>query len=181
MKKISCLVFCLIFVGLTSAMAATNRFTATSTTYGVLGYMDFDSSVFDITKSFQFIANSSMLSLNFTNPLNGFSLTTIGPLTDGTYFDSTGTLPIVVEGLGAQGGTTTSDLVKIVNLVSGQPDYLILGNGADNDVFDVSWSTSVVSQVGAVPEPEIYAMMGVGLGLLGWLGRRKKLKEAAAT
>jgi len=30
-----------------------------------------------------------------------------------------------------------------------------------------------------VPEPEIYAMMGVGLGSLGWMGRRKKLKAAA--
>jgi hypothetical protein len=26
----------------------------------------------------------------------------------------------------------------------------------------------------AVPEPEIYAMMGLGLGLLGWVGRRRK-------
>jgi hypothetical protein len=34
--------------------------------------------------------------------------------------------------------------------------------------------------VTAIPEPEIYAMMAVGLGLLGWVGRRKKLKEAAA-
>jgi hypothetical protein len=34
--------------------------------------------------------------------------------------------------------------------------------------------------VAAIPEPEIYAMMAVGLGLLGWVGRRKKLKEAAA-
>jgi len=32
----------------------------------------------------------------------------------------------------------------------------------------------------SVPEPEIYALMGVGLGLLGWVGRRKKLKESAA-
>jgi len=31
-----------------------------------------------------------------------------------------------------------------------------------------------------IPEPEIYAMLGVGLGLLGWVGRRKKLKENAA-
>ncbi len=29
-----------------------------------------------------------------------------------------------------------------------------------------------------VPEPEIYAMLGVGLGLLGWVGRRKKLQAA---
>jgi len=175
MKKIVCLVMCLIFAGLTNAMAATNRFTATSAAYGVLGYMDFDSSVFDSTNSFQFIANSSMLSLNFSNPLNGFSLTTIGPPTDGTNFDSTETLPIVVGGLGAQGGTTTSDLVSIISAGFRQPDYLILGNGVGNDVFvDVSWSTSVLSPVGAVPEPEIYAMMGIGLGVLGWMARRKK-------
>jgi len=29
-----------------------------------------------------------------------------------------------------------------------------------------------------VPEPEIYAMMGLGLGLMGWAGHRKRLKEA---
>ena len=34
--------------------------------------------------------------------------------------------------------------------------------------------------VTAIPEPEIYAMMAVGLGLMGWVGRRKRLKEAAA-
>ena len=28
--------------------------------------------------------------------------------------------------------------------------------------------------VAVVPEPEIYAMIGLGLGLLGWIGRRKK-------
>jgi hypothetical protein len=32
--------------------------------------------------------------------------------------------------------------------------------------------------VAAIPEPEIYAMMLAGLGLLGWAGRRKKLKQA---
>jgi hypothetical protein len=26
----------------------------------------------------------------------------------------------------------------------------------------------------AIPEPEIYAMMGLGLGLMGWVGRRRK-------
>jgi hypothetical protein len=26
----------------------------------------------------------------------------------------------------------------------------------------------------AIPEPEIYAMMGLGLGLIGWVGRRRK-------
>jgi hypothetical protein len=36
------------------------------------------------------------------------------------------------------------------------------------------------SNVAPVPEPEIYAMMGLGLGLLGWIGRRKKVEQTAA-
>lgn len=35
------------------------------------------------------------------------------------------------------------------------------------------------SAVTPVPEPEIYAMMGLGLGLLGWVGRRKRALSAA--
>jgi len=31
-----------------------------------------------------------------------------------------------------------------------------------------------------VPEPEIYAMLSIGLGFMGWAARRKKLKGAAA-
>ena len=34
--------------------------------------------------------------------------------------------------------------------------------------------------VAAVPEPEIYAMMAAGLGLMGFVGRRRKLQIAAA-
>lgn len=32
-----------------------------------------------------------------------------------------------------------------------------------------------VSGVAPIPEPEIYAMLGMGLGLLSWIGRRRKL------
>ena len=37
---------------------------------------------------------------------------------------------------------------------------------------------NVVVEVAAIPEPEIYAMLGVGLGLMGWVGRRRKLQAA---
>jgi hypothetical protein len=49
------------------------------------------------------------------------------------------------------------------------------------DKFDARQVTSLTaSQITPIPEPEIYAMMGLGLGLIGWIGRRKKMKEGAA-
>ena len=37
-----------------------------------------------------------------------------------------------------------------------------------------------LAMVGAIPEPETYAMLLAGLGLLGFAARRRKQKEAAA-
>ena len=44
-------------------------------------------------------------------------------------------------------------------------------------------SLAVAADTGSVspaPEPEIYAMMAVGLGLMGWTARRKKARVALA-
>ena len=38
--------------------------------------------------------------------------------------------------------------------------------------------TFTATPTAAVPEPEVYAMLSVGLGLMGWVGRRRKLKAA---
>jgi hypothetical protein len=35
------------------------------------------------------------------------------------------------------------------------------------------------TRVAPIPEPEIYAMIGIGFGLMTWVARRKKLKESA--
>jgi hypothetical protein len=49
------------------------------------------------------------------------------------------------------------------------------GNIGDRGTNAFSYEFTVT----AVPEPEIYAMMGVGLGLMGWAARRRKQQAAA--
>lgn len=64
------------------------------------------------------------------------------------------------------------------------PDSTILVTTTDTVTNDLSWivpaSTDSNWNVSPVPEPEIYALLGVGLGFLGWAARRKKSKENTA-
>jgi|CXWL01.1.fsa_nt_gi hypothetical protein len=139
--------------------AVTDRFTATSASFGTLGHLDIDSSVFDGTSS-QFVNNTFLIDIDFTDPQSAFHVVTPGPASDGTWFDSTGALPIVVGGGGFTGGTDFSNGVWIAST-----NYVAL---AGNSYDDVTWITSVV------PEPETYAMLLAGLGLLGFMARRRK-------
>ena len=51
-------------------------------------------------------------------------------------------------------------------------------NGMGSSAGFEEWSTR--HAVTSIPEPETYAMLLAGLGLLGFQARRRKLKEAAA-
>lgn len=57
-------------------------------------------------------------------------------------------------------------------------------NGIDPLTLSDTWDSYYVpsmqfeANISPVPEPEIYAMMGLGLGLLGWAGRRRKQQAA---
>ncbi len=53
-----------------------------------------------------------------------------------------------------------------------------LYGGGDQDYNDHMFSFTNVTRVTAIPEPEIYAMLGLGLGLMGWVGRRRKQQAA---
>ena len=75
---------------------------------------------------------------------------------------------------------TSFDVVSNTAL-SGSPE---LSFDADN--LFVNWqglsftSGAVVFSVNAIPEPEIYAMLAAGLGLMGLVARRRKLQAAVA-
>jgi hypothetical protein len=49
-----------------------------------------------------------------------------------------------------------------------------LVGGGDRDFNDHMFSLNNVRTVAAIPEPSVYAMMAAGLGVLGFLGRRRR-------
>jgi hypothetical protein len=73
-------------------------------------------------------------------------------------------------------------LQSAFNCLGGDVAYEAIGFGKEANTAELQYHTGNQSfaSVAAVPEPEIYAMMGIGLGLMGWVGRRKRLKESVA-
>jgi len=63
----------------------------------------------------------------------------------------------------------------------GQKGRSIVDGAEFNGSMAVGGIEVFTISVTPVPEPEIYAMMAVGLGLLGWIGRRRRLRQAAAS
>jgi hypothetical protein len=147
-----------VFSGL--ALADTYRFDAVSASAGALGYLEYDSSTFD-GSSFQFVDNSFITAINFTDPTTSVHVTTPA-LTGGTFFDSTGALPAVVGGSNFTGGTDFTNGLWIAGT-----NFAYVG---PTSYSDVTWSTSVV----AVPEPEVIALVLAGLGVVGFAARRNK-------
>lgn len=81
-------------------------------------------------------------------------------------------------------GGSTSSLSQSLTLGSGELiDFAVgFGTGSDRDFFFDSTSINASLTIEAIPEPEIYAMMGIGLALMGFVARRKRgRREKAAT
>jgi hypothetical protein len=73
-------------------------------------------------------------------------------------------------------GTTILDINKSTGFATVLTNYAGYGLGAANGT---AFYTEAGATVAAVPEPESYAMILAGLGLLGFMARRRKQKDAA--
>jgi hypothetical protein len=130
------------------------------------------------------------------NYLKAFEIKGIGNVTGATL---TGWNSTVDQGLANAAGCTTGGTpgacffagtpVALSDWMSFKIDFVGTNLNFDSPELKVQFLTNVgdtratgslLSQTIPIPEPEIYAMMAVGLGLMGWVARRKKFKEAAA-
>ena len=95
----------------------------------------------------------------------------------------------IADSLGAQ------EQIAIYNSAHTLLDLFVAPVGANQyigfdrgGVFDIKYfeirgdffAIDDLQHTGPVPEPEIYAMMGIGLGLMGFVARRRKGQAAAA-
>lgn len=89
-----------------------------------------------------------------------------------TLFDGVGTV--------LASGTTQ---ITATPLLAGNYDLQVIGLASGNQAGTTEYQGTIdlaETTVAPVPEPEIYAMMAVGLGVMGWAARRKKRKQVAA-
>lgn len=77
-------------------------------------------------------------------------------------------------------GSTASFSDLGVSLLKGQNTFTFTytpigaSNGGGQGLADEAWGLKSASVMAAVPEPEVYAMMTLGLGLIGFVSRRNK-------
>lgn len=77
-------------------------------------------------------------------------------------------------------GLIGTNMTVATGLAAGTYQYVIGYNDSAGAATLGDWDDYVVGVnfTPAVPEPEIYAMMGLGLGLMGWASRRRKQQAA---
>lgn len=92
---------------------------------------------------------------------------------EGIYGDTS----VVWDGFVYAVGTGTSATFRYASIIWGGPGALQADG--DNEINGVLGLKEDFTPTAAIPEPETYAMLLAGLGLLGFAARRRKLKEAA--
>lgn len=171
-----CLGFVMVFFWLTAlnSVADSIRFTATSTQYGVMGYLEYDSSIFNTFYSRQFFSNDFLLDIDFVDPISGYEMNTPGPINrdSGAYFYTyADSLPTLWSGAGYTGGTNLHDGLRVDShaIIIGTGDYF-------NTYYDINWASSLIKDQ-PVPEPATMILMLVGMMGLGGTKLRKKKSQ----
>lgn len=158
--------------------------------------------------TFQTLASGNTLQLTITNALSGgtgnwtdinylkaFEIKGIGDVTGAAL---TGWTSNVDNGLASASGCTTggtpgacfssATAVALTDLMSFSITFLGTNLNFDAPHLKVQFLSGqndsratgdLLSQTIPIPEPEIYAMMAMGLGVMGWAVRRRKLKVSA--
>jgi PEP-CTERM motif len=136
-------------------------------------------SVFSDVYSFSVTADASLQSIlaaaSFTNIVGISNFTSSLWLSGGGLLAAGNTFTS-----GSGGATTTTSSIFYSLLTAGVgappvPSYEIRTSGT---IIGPSGSYGGSVVIAPIPEPEIYAMMAVGLGLLGWVRRRRKSQTA---
>jgi hypothetical protein len=125
------------------------------------------------TSNFDAIISSISRSADTGLDISGLSLYRVGggTGTGGTLGDT-----LVSSGTSLQSGSMDVWTLSSDNLAAGS--YYVLVSG--NLVSDTSASFGGAVMLAPVPEPETYGMMLAGLGVLGFLARRRKAAKQAA-
>ena len=104
-------------------------------------------------------------SLSFTRP--GFNPAYMSAWSATAYSASNVALASVGENMTFNASAAT------FTLTAPGIDHVVFTDNAFN-FAGTNFRMDDLTLTAAIPEPEIYAMMGIGLGLMGWVGRRRK-------
>ena len=132
---------------------------------GELGFIDYDSSVFDGTAN-QRVTNDNILDIRFVDPVTGLVIDMAGPPDQSTIFDSTGALPTVVGGVGFTGLTPEARMFVF------NAEHFDDLNRTIQALLCFEMSSGPQRSLGAVPEPATWAFMITGFGAIGGAMRK---------
>jgi hypothetical protein len=171
MKTALCLSAFLCFMaGYAPVRAATITFEARGV-QGVSGFVSIDDHDFDGT-NWQYISNSRIVDLSLTAFGQVFTLQHV-TTASGTFIDSSGALPRIVNGSGRLAGNGSAQIAFFPDGFDGTAQdgdaSLAFSAGEPWTFHAVRWDPAGVE----VPEPSSFALFGAGLTALAWMSLRR--------
>jgi len=112
-----------------------------------------------------FVSNLGPISFKFEGDTDRYAV-------NGGHWDSGTSIGLIGQNMTISSGGGAGNYAFVL----GYDDSAGAAKLGDWDDFVVGVNFSPSQVITPVPEPEIYAMMGIGLGLVGWIGRRRKVK-----